>query len=109
MSPAANIDNHMFSPNIGWRVAPIMSELQAQTILDHYDSISKSDRYYADRLRYFGYSTELFYKDIADRDIVSMEGNLVLIRDAILEGPFMFFSGIYKLDYSMRVSMFVPI
>ncbi len=98
MSPAANIDNAMFSPNTNWRATPICSELQAQTILDHYDGISKSDRYYADRLSNFGYSTESFCKEIADQDLPSMKGNLVLIRDAILTGPFMLFSGTYKLD-----------
>lgn len=101
MSPVANIDNAMFSPNTNWRATPIASELQAQTILDHYDGASKSDRYYADRLRYFGYSTESFCKEIADRDLASLAGDLVLVRDAVITGPFMFFSGIYKLDYNL--------
>lgn len=101
MSPAANIDNAMLSPNTNWRATPIASELQAQTILDHYDGMSKSDIYYASRLSYFGYNTESFCKEIAGRDLASMEGDLVLIRDAILEGPFMFFSSTYKLDYNL--------
>jgi hypothetical protein len=101
MSPTANIDNAMFSPNTNWRATPIASELQAQTILDHYDGMSKSDIYYASRLSYFGYNTESFCKEIAGRDLASMEGDLVLIRDAILEGPFMFFSSTYKLDYNL--------
>ena len=101
MSPVANIDNAMFSPNTNWRATPIASELQAQTILDHYDGISKSDIYYASRLSYFGYSTEPFCKEIADRDLASLAGDLVLVRDAVITGPFMFFSGIYKLDYNL--------
>ena len=30
-----------------------------------------------------------------------MKGDLILIRDAIRTGPFMFFSSIYKLDYNL--------
>ena len=101
MSPTANIDNATFSSNTNWRATPIASELQAQTILDHYDGISKSDIYYASRLSYFGYSTEPFCKEIADRDLASLAGDLVLVRDAVITGPFMFFSGIYKLDYNL--------
>jgi len=102
MSPPANIDNAMFSPNTNWRATPIASELQARTILDHYEGIIKSDRYYADRLRYnFGYNSESFCKEIAVQDIAGMKGDLVLLRDAILNGPFMFFSSTYKLDYNL--------
>ncbi len=101
MSPTANIDNAMFSPNTNWRATPITSELQVVTILDEYDGIAKSDRYYADRLSYFGYSTESFCEEIADGDLLSMKGDLILIRDAILTGPFMFFSSTYKLDYNL--------
>ena len=68
MSPTANIDNAMFSPNTNWRATPITSELQVVTILDEYDGVIKSDRYYADRLSYFGYNTESFCEEIADGD-----------------------------------------
>lgn len=102
MSPVANIDNAMFSPNTNWRATPIASELQARTILDHYDGISKSDIYYASRLSYFGYSTEPFCKEIADRDLASLAGDLVLVRDAIITDPFMLFSATYKLDYNLN-------
>jgi len=101
MSPTANIDNAMFSPNTNWRATPITSELQVVTILDGYDGVAKSDLYYESRLSYLGYSTESFCKEIADGDPLSMKGDLILIRDAILTGPFMFFSSTYKLDYNL--------
>ena len=105
MSPPANIDNAMFSPNTNWRATPITSELQAQTILDHYEGIGKSDLYYESRLSYFGYNTESFCNEIAERDIASMSGDLVLVRDTILRDPFMFFSSTYKLDYNLDDAM----
>lgn len=101
MNSAANIDNATLSPNTIWRATPIASELQAQTILGYYDGISKSDIYYASRLSEFGYNTESFCKEIAGHDIASMKGDLILIRDAILEGPFMLFSSTYKLNYNL--------
>jgi len=90
-----------FRPILTWRATPITSELQAVTILDEYDGVIKSDRYYADRLSYFSYNTESFCKEIADGDLLRMKGDLILIRDAILRGPFMFFSSTYKLDYNL--------
>lgn len=101
MSPIANIDNPMFSPNTNWRATPIESELHAGTILDYYDGVVKSDNYYASRLGGFGYNTRSFCEEVGDRNVMSMKGDLVLVRDAVLEGPFMFFSGIYKLDYRL--------
>lgn len=102
MSPTANIDNAMFSPNTKWRATPISSELQAVTILDEYDGVIKSDRYYADPLSYYlGFNTKSFCEEIADGDLLRMKGDLILIRDAILRGPFMFFSSTYKLDYNL--------
>jgi hypothetical protein len=101
MSLPANVDNAMFSPNTNWRATPIESELQARAILDHYEGISKSDLYYATRLNDLGYDTESFCKEIAYRDLPSMKGDLVLVRDTILTDPFMLFSSPYKLDYHL--------
>lgn len=101
MSPYANIDNTTLSPNINWRATPIESELQAQTILDHFNGISKSDRYYAGSLVYFGYKAEPFCENIADQDFIHIKGDLILVRDTILTGPFMVFSKTYKLDYNL--------
>ncbi len=101
MSPAANIDNAMFSPNTNWRATPIESELQVRTILDRYSGISRSDTYYSGRLSYIGYRTEPFCNEIAYRNLSDMAGDLVLVRDTILTDPFMLYSSIYKLDYNL--------
>ncbi|WP_440949206.1 hypothetical protein [Methanosphaerula subterraneus] len=99
MSPPANTDNSMFSPNSNWRAAPIESELQARTILDHYYGIIKSDSFFAYYLGYLGYNIKSFDKEIGDQNILRMKGDLILIRDTILTGPLMFFTNTYEPDY----------
>jgi len=105
MSPAANIDNTEFSPNTIWRVTLIESELHAQTILDHYGGVSKSDVYHSNALRHMGYDAQPFCAEVATQDLQSMGGDLILIRDTIRRDPFMLFSTPYKLGYDLKSAM----
>jgi len=105
MSPAANMDNTAFSPNTIWRVTIIESELHAQTILDHYGGVSRSDVYYSNTLGYMGYDTQAFCGEVATQDLQDMEGDLVLVRDTIRRDPFMLFSTPYKLGYDLKDAM----
>lgn len=105
MSPAANMDNTAFSPNTIWRVTIIESELHAQTVLDHYGGVSRSDVYYSNALGHMGYDTQTFCEEVAARDLQSMGGDLVLVRDTIRRDPFMLFSTPYKLGYDLKDAM----
>ena len=99
------MDNTVFSPNTIWRVTIIESELHAQTILDHYGGVSRSDVYYSNTLGYMGYDTQAFCGEVATQDLQDMKGDLVLVRDTIRRDPFMLFSTPYKLGYDLKDAM----
>lgn len=105
MSPSANVDNHIFSPNSATRAALTESELCAvHTISDNYGIETKigSDRYFA--------SVNYLHTNMT---IVSIDNNLyngefrnssqkfILIRNYIKNSPFKMFNTYYKLDYNL--------
>jgi len=103
MSPAAQMDNDMFTPNINMRITPIESELSAITILNRYDGTCKTDSYFENRVYgTLGYNTEPFCYEIVSRNIPGLKNYLVLVRSEILSKTFILFSSSYKLDINLR-------
>jgi hypothetical protein len=105
MSPTANIDNTTFSSETSWRPALTASELQAQMIMNHYDGTTISDQYYATRLSFFDRDTKTFCEEILNKNLMSLEGDLILIRGAVIDGPFWLYATSYKLDYDLLGSL----
>ena len=101
ISPIANIDNDYFSPNSMFRATLIESELQLKAFLDFNENDIKTDIYYANRLNEFGYESKAFCKYIGEKNYMGMKGSLILIRETIIDTPFMFYTGIYKLNYDI--------
>jgi hypothetical protein len=104
MSPQANMDNRIFSPNTTVRYAFKESEMQAiNTVSNLYDGELGSD-YYVRILRYLpDLSAKIkdISKQIYSQDFSSCQNTLILIRDEILNHPFKAASsGIYRLKYS---------
>lgn len=103
VSPQANGDNNIFSPNSNMRIAPIESELSATIMLNKYDGVPKTDSYFA--LRVFT-NTEPFCKDIITADNINgLKNYLVIVRDAILTKPFILFSNYFRLDYDLAEAL----
>lgn len=104
VSPPANGDNATFSSETT-RSALTASELQAQTILSYHDGIIISDKYYATRLSFFDHDTDTFCEEILNKNLLSLEGDLILIRGAVIDGPFSLYMTSYKLDYDLLGSL----
>ncbi|MDH7594432.1 MAG: hypothetical protein QHG99_08845 [Methanomicrobiales archaeon] len=103
MSPEANSDIALFSPNTDIRVGSYESELQVGTILENYSGIIKTDTLYAARISYLEpYHTDSFDENIADNHFSNLKGHFVLVRDAIMTEPFMHYQSVYKLNYNLN-------
>ena len=103
MSPEANSDNALFSPNTHVRVGSYESELQVVTFLDNYSGVIKTDNLYAWRLSYLGpYNTHSFDDNLDSNYFFNLKGYFVLVRDAIMAEPFMHYQSIYKLNYNLN-------
>lgn len=106
MSPAAQMDNDIFTPNINMRLAPIESELSATTILSQYNGICLTDSFFALRVySVLGYHTDPFCQEILNHNISDLKGGIVLVRSDILTGPFILFSSTYELDFDLRAAL----
>lgn len=101
ISPVANIDNNYFSPNSMFRATLIESELELKTFLDFNGNPIKTDTYYASRLNEFGCKSKAFCKYVGDNNYMGMKGSLILIRETIMNNPFMFYTDIYKLNFNI--------
>ena len=106
MSPPANIDNHIFSPNSSSTSAPTESELKSiMTLKTKCDGTIKTDAYLA--------GTEVsddpqvldFSEDILSKRYLALRDHIIFIREATISKPFTFFSAIYKLEYNLNVKM----
>jgi hypothetical protein len=103
MSPAANTDNPIFSPNTVSSAASIESELHVCSILEEFNGITKTDTMYAARIYYiWGYQTESFDQNIYENDYSGLKNQITLVRNAITMKPFMFYQTVYKLDYDLN-------
>jgi len=103
MSPAANTDNPIFSPNTVSSAASIESELHVCSILEEFNGITKTDTMYAARIYYiWGYQTESFDQNIYENDYSGLKNQITLVRNTITMKPFMFYQTVYKLDYDLN-------
>lgn len=102
MSPPANIDNHIFSPNTSITQTLTASELQAvKTTSTIWGGAIKTDEYYAGSQK-FKYNFESFCDEIYQKNPNKLQNKLVLIRREIIGKPFKLFSSIIRLDYDPR-------
>jgi len=107
MSPTANLDNHLFSPNSGIRYAFTDSEFQAMdTISRIWNGKIGGDRY--SRLPY-KYQLNREFTTIDDSlyagDFIDLQGILILVREEIVNHPFQTSKGILKLKYNLHSTL----
>lgn len=106
MSPPANIDNHMFSPNSSSTAAPIESELKSiMTLTDKWDGAIKTDAYLAGHPTIQYPQISDYSEDIYSKRYFALRDHIIFIREATIGKPFTFFSTIYKLEYNLNVKM----
>jgi hypothetical protein len=107
MSPSANIDNRIFSPNLGVRYAFTESELQAMgTISEVWNGTIGSDVFSISFYRVQPNRTFVYICDsLHSGDFTELQGILILIREEILNHAFTTYSGILKLEYDPQVAL----
>jgi len=106
MSPPANVDNSIFSPNSSIRQAPIESELESiTTLISKWDGPIYSDAYFAGLQNIQYPRVSPFCRQIYFNDFLGMRNHIIVIREAIVSRPFKFFSSQYKLDYNLNVKL----
>lgn len=107
MSPPANTDNHIFSPNSTTALSFTTSELQAaNTVSRIYDGNMYTDDYSSDCYIY-GYKfhpNDITFSAYLDmKNITALSKHLVLLRRDILDGkPFLVYSLPVQLNYDLR-------
>jgi hypothetical protein len=108
MSPAANQDNHLFSPNTGVRHAFTESELQAMdTVSKVWDGKIGADWYCGDVFEFELGSDEFYAIDdsLYTSDFSQRQDMLIMVRDEIWQHPFFVASGTLKLEHDPRPAL----
>jgi len=110
MSPTANLDNHIFSPNTGVRYAFTESEVTAASFFakNSFGNISSDFDYCTNP------SSSIFanYYDVSYERIISLDeslyegkfepdGTIKIIRREITERAFRLAKGLYRIDYDL--------
>jgi len=104
MSPSANVDNHMFSPNTGVRPSLTESELHSiNSIAELYTEEIGTERYVTNVISFLRIDIDLAMVDenIFTGDYSELDQRDVLIREEIKENTFKLFQGPYRLDYDL--------
>ncbi len=107
MSPEANLDTPIFSPNTGVRLAVIDSELTAASFfIEKSESKILSDSDYITMISnyYILNSTKIFQLDdyLLNRQFNFSERSII-IRNTIIDKPLRLFGQPFKLDYNPKV------
>ena len=106
MSPPANIDNLMFSPNSHMRFSPTEAELTSvTTLINKWDGLIKTDEYLAGSQKFQYPQVSAFCQQLYSDDYLSLSDHIIIIRKATVGRPFKIFSSIYKLDYDLNVRL----
>jgi len=106
MSPPANIDNLMFSPNSHMRFSPTEAELTSvTTLINKWDGLIKTDEYLAGSQKFQYPQVSGFCQQLYSDDYLSLSDHIIVIRKATVGRPFKIFSSIYKLDYDLNVRL----
>jgi hypothetical protein len=102
MSTSANLDNPTFSPDIQVRYGFTGSELEAiEKASRIWNGTIGADAHYSD-LRWSSYSIEDISEQIYDRNYTQDQNMFVLVREEVVDNPFILFQVVYKLDYDPR-------
>lgn len=102
VSPVANIDNHLLSPNSSMTQSLQTSELQAvKTISTVWNDTIKTDDYYAGSQSY-EYKCEPFSNELYQNNTDELREDFVLLRKAIIGKPFKSFSTVANWDYNIE-------
>lgn len=114
-SPVSNIDNPTFSPNSSMRYALTSSELQAlNTTSNMWVGTIKTDRYFSisklyvyntkdfDSLKLYEYNSEPFDQELYEDNFENLEDKLILLRKEIIGKPFIMYSSLSTLDFSLQ-------
>jgi hypothetical protein len=102
MSPAANVDNHFFSPGSTMTYAFTAPEMKSlSTIFAIRTTVIATDEYCAGSQKFLYNNVENFDNAVSIQDLDKLHGTTVLIRKKILGSPFKMYSTIYKLDYNL--------
>lgn len=101
MSPAANIDNHLLSPNTQATFALRASEMDAATTMIQGSHLVRTDRYLMESMLRLGYYLEPFDTEIFSRDLDPLRPDLVLLRGTVVCEPFKIYSTLYKPKYDL--------
>ena len=112
MSPTANMDNHIFSPNTGIRYTFTESEIDAASFFAQ-NSVGKisSDYIYATNpsSSIFVNNYNISYEQIVSLDDSLYSGNFIhdnsikIIRREIINKPLRLGSGIYRINYDPNI------
>jgi hypothetical protein len=107
LSPPANNDNDIFSPNTNVRYAPIESELASFTFIEKFEGTIKTDNYFASKV--LGYSRENVQQfsshELQQGVFFVQDKELVLVRSYITKKTFLAFNGFYKMKFDLREKM----
>ena len=100
-NPIADHWDPLISPN-STRNALFESEIGAfHTVVGISPSPIKTDRYYAESLKWIFNATVPFDDEIYSHDYSKLSRNLILVRSTVEDGPFTLYSVAYRLDYSL--------
>jgi len=102
ISPAANIDNHLFSGNTTMTYSLQDSELASMHTVSMYEpGIIKTDVYFSDSMKERGVNVAAFDDNIFSQDLAGLGNDTVLVRKETVARPFQIFSQLLKLDYNL--------
>jgi len=105
MTPSANVDNHLFSPNTAVRASFTESELHSiNTIAKTYPWEIGTERYVTNVVSFLPIDIELTMIDenIFTGDYSGLDQKNILIREYIKGNTFKLFGGPYRLNYDLE-------
>jgi hypothetical protein len=102
MNPAAEIDNHLFSPNTQATFALTASEMEGTLrLVNGTDRLVRSDGFLAHSFGNIGQYIEPFDSEIFERNVSRLRSDLVIVRGRILDEPFKIYSTLFRPNYSI--------
>ena len=114
MSPTANIDNPIFSPNTGVRYAITSSEIQTAAFFAENSEGNISSDY--DFFTNPSSSIPMNYYNVEENSILSLDNSLytgnfdhngfIIIRDQIVNNPFRLLGQRYKINYDPKENLY---
>lgn len=103
MSSEANIDNNFISSNLHFRNTLTESEINSlTTILNKWSGPLKTDVYFAGSQKHEYPQISAFCDNIYNDNFHTLENNIILIREEIIDKPFKIYSSINKLNFNLN-------